>query len=272
MASVRPVTASPADRPVLTGRAGRLRGEVTLRNDSAKPLRFGHAEVHAEIGTTVAEIRPPASAPAELEPKSEGSVLLSASLDRLTPPGTYEADVVIDGATLPVTLIITEEIALTLSQSELVVIAGQEATRSMAMHNRGNVPLAVSQIGPADLEVDVRRPTLLQRIGLLPVEDPIRPVVEECDDDTDDEVEKPARTVTARLKTPIIVAPGETVVGDWIVKTDGPLDAGVRYRAVAPLYTTDIGFVVTPAQDAPPPAPKRAKRAASQASQRKESP
>jgi hypothetical protein len=268
VASVRLVTASPADRPVLTGRAGRLRGEVTLRNVSAKPVRFGHAEVHAEIGKSIVEIRPPTSAPAELEPEGEGSVLLSASLDRLTPPGTYKADVVIEGSTLPVTLIITEEIALTLSQTELVVIAGQDAIRSVAMHNLGNVPLAVSQIGPADLEVDVRRPTLLQRIGMLPVEDPVQPVVDECCDDTDEKTEKPVQTVTARLKTPIIVAPGETVVGDWIVTTEGPLEAGLRYRAVAPLYTTDIGFVVTPAQDAPP-APKRAKRAAAK---RKESP
>lgn len=270
---LRFVSASPSGRPVLTGSGGRLRGEVLLQVEGTEPVALDAAAVHAEIGTAATAIRVEGTEPLAAAPGLPRRVKLTVSVDPLTPPGAYDAEIDIGGVTQPVTLVVNEDIALTLSESEVVVIAGQERVKSITMRNIGNLPLPVSQIGPAELDVDRARPTLLQRLGLLPFDAPVDPAAprraydarsgdRERDAAAEDgkEEEREIPTVTARLTTPVLVAPGETVVGDWTVTVEGPLDPGVRYRGVAPLYTTDIGFVVTPAQEAPPAPRARARR------------
>jgi hypothetical protein len=265
---LRLASISPSGRSVLTGRGGRLRGEVLVHNEGPEPLRLKHVELHADIGTGAPEVRLEGWQPLEIEPGVPRRAALSASVDPLTPPGSYEAEIVVDGAAQPVTLVVTEDIALTLSETEVVVIAGQERVQSMAVRNVGNVPLPVSQAGPAELAVDRPRPTLLQRLGVRSLDRPVEPTVrrrvrddrEARDREEDEEQEEAIPTVTARLKEPVVVAPGEMVVGEWVVTVEGSLDPGVRYRAVAPLYTTDISFVVTPAQEEPA-APRSSRRA-----------
>jgi hypothetical protein len=270
---LRFVSASQSGRPVLTGSGGRLRGEVLLQAEGPEPVALDAAEVRADIGTAATALRIESSEPLAAAPGVPRRASLTVSVDPLTPPGAYDAEIDVGGVTHPVTLVVNEDIALTLSESEVVVIAGEERVKSITMRNVGNLPLAVSQIGPAELEVDRARPTLLQRLGLLPFDAPVGPgaprrahdaraVDRERDAGEEDgeEGEREVPTVTARLKTPVLVAPGETVVGDWTVTVEGPLDPGVRYRGVAPLYTTDIGFVVTPAQEAPPAPRARSRR------------
>jgi hypothetical protein len=258
---LRFVSTSTSSLPVLTGRGGRLRGEVLLEGDAARALET--AEIRAK------NVRLDSAAPLSLAPRGPQRAALTVSVDPLTPPGSYEAEIEIGGVTQPVTLVVVEDIGLTLSEREIIVIPGEERPHRITMRNTGNIPLAVSHAGPAELTVDRRRPTLLQRLGWLPLEPPDAPVVDgrasaraEPRDDGEDEDRPPDEppTITARLKEPVLVGPGETVVGDWAVTVEGTLDPGVRYRGVAPLYTTDIGFVVTPAQEGPPPPPPRARR------------
>jgi hypothetical protein len=81
----------------------------------------------------------------------------------------------------------------------------------------------------------------------------------EPEDEGDEHEDAP--TITAVLKAPVTVDPGQTVASEWTVTVDGPLRPGARYRATAPLYTTDITFVVTPSQEptSPPSTPSRAR-------------
>jgi hypothetical protein len=274
------------DLPVLTSRGGRVRGELVLRNErpeavSVPALRF---RAHDELGTPLVETwQPPV-----LPPGEAGRASLSASLDRQTPPGTYAIELDLDGVVQRAVLRVAEDVSLTLSERELVVSgdADVEQTRTLLLTNRGNVPLLVRQIGPVDLEEDVPRPSLLERLGVLPPEDaprgtllqrmgvvgyvpPAGASTEErrtviCLAEGDDE---PRPTLAARLLEAITIAPGEVAITEWIVTVDGPLRPGARYRASAPLYTADVAFVVTPSQAEPPqpradPAPRARSRSA----------
>jgi hypothetical protein len=295
--AVRFETPPGMDLPVLTSRGGRVRGELVLRNErreavSVPALRF---RAHDELGTPLVESwQPPV-----LPPGEAGRASLSASLDRLAPPGTYAVELDLDGVVQQVVLRVAEDVSLTLSERELVVSgdAGVEQARTLVLTNRGNVPLVVRRIGPVDLEEDVPRPSLPERLGVLPPETdaprgtllqrmgvvgyvpPAAARTEErrtviCIAEGDDE---PRPTLAAHLPEAITIAPGEIANTEWIVTVDGPLRPGARYRATAPLYTADLTFVVTPSQAEPPearpPAPRaRSRRAAPTAASRPRAP
>jgi hypothetical protein len=270
--SLRLASPTPGGPPLLTGRRGTLKGELVVHNDGEDTLHLQEAELRGD-----ADVRLERLEPVDIAPGSARTVSVTAAVPARTPPGTYKAEIEVDGVTHPVTLLVTEDIALTLSEREIVVIAGDPRTKAISMHNAGNIPLNVSHAGPVTLEVDRPRPTLLQRIGMLPADDPPADAplaaatveVRTGEAGSEAEAEPAPPTVTARLDPPVTVAPGETVVGEWAVTVDGDLDPALRYRAVAPLYTTDIGLVVTPAQEAPP-TPARSRRTTRQ--RRKESP
>jgi hypothetical protein len=255
---------------VLTGRGGRLRGEITLANDGKQSVTVDTVVVEAKLPQVRGVEQTAAIAGwivRDLAPGTVQRATVAAALDPLTPPGVYEGEIVVAGVRQPVTLVVTEQIALSVSEPELVVTPGDDdgAARRMVITNRGNVPLPVSRLGPVDLGVDRPRPTLLQRLGLKPFEER-DPRDDRCDDrqrSTEEDrarEDEPPATVTARMRDPIVVDPGETVATEWLVSVDGTLRPGVRYRAVAPLYTTDIDLVVAPAQERAPAPPATARR------------
>jgi hypothetical protein len=270
--SLRLTSPAPGGRPLLVGRRGTLKGELVVHNDGEEPLRLGEGELRGD-----GEFRLERLEAVEVAPGTARTASVTAAVPPLTPPGSYEAEIVVDGTTQAVTLLITDDIALTLSEREIVVIAGEPRTKTMSMRNTGNVPLNVSHVGPVTLEADRPRPTLLQRLGVLPQEEPAADTplaaatveMHAGTSDREEEREDALPTVTARLDPPVTVAPGETVLGDWVVTVDGELDPALRYRATAPLYTADIEFVVTPAQHGPP---TRSRSRRTSANRRKESP
>jgi hypothetical protein len=182
---------------------------------------------------------------------------VAASLHPLTPPGRYEGTVTVNGVATPAVLEVGERVALSLSQSELVVFAeAGEQRRRMVVTNRGNIPLPISSLGPMTLRVDQPQRSLMSRLGIV-AEQPRTVRTPERDPD------EPEPTVEARLDTPVELQPGDSAALDWIVEVTGALPPGVRHRATAALYTSDVTFIVTPPQKTPekPATRERAPRA-----------
>jgi hypothetical protein len=239
---------SPVDRPrlVLSGSGGRLRGELLVANDGPGPVDLEVTAVEADVPAA----RAPAGRQAALEPTrmtlAPGTTTrarLTGSLDPFTPPGRYAAKVTVNGVPEDAVLEVSEHVDLSLSESELVVFAdGGPQHRHVVARNRGNVPLRISRLGPIVLAYDAPRRSLLSRMGVAPEE---RRVTRLPARDPDE----PQPTVEARLDEPVEVAPGEAVALDWTVEVKGSVPPGIRHRATAALYTSDITFVVTPPQD-----------------------
>jgi hypothetical protein len=249
--NVRLVPSRGTGPPVLTLHRGRVKGEAVVQNPGRRTLTVRSVALRAKVPGADGDTTVPVElgrAPLVVAPGASESTVIRASLDPLTPPGTYDAEIIVDDVSHAAVVQVNPVIVISLSETELVISAEPETeqVRHVIATNLGNVPLPLGRVGPAELKRDAPRPTLLQRLGVLPAA-----VAVDCEDEPRSEEERPP-TVAARLAEPVTLTPGEAVASDWVVTVRGAVRPGVRYRAVAPVYTTDITFVATPRQEEPP--------------------
>jgi hypothetical protein len=253
--AVRVVQPTGAPAVVLAGNAGQLVGEAWLVTDEDEPVKVETATIAADVPAVPGRARQTVSlenwAPMVVRPGQPGRVALTASVDPLTPPGSYRASIAFAGVEHPAILEITKLVSLSVDPSELTIDGdpGTEQAEHIVVTNGGNVSLPVSQLGPADLVPDQPRPSIAQRLGLFPLDEP-----RQCDergDRTRGDEEEPAPRVVARVADPVIVAPGAARRLELFFTIQGAVRAGLRYRASAALYDHDITVVVTPHQEAP---------------------
>jgi len=246
-------TGAPA--VVLAGNDGRLTGEAWLVNDASEPVKVETAAIAADVpavpGREPQAVGVENWVPPVIRPGQPERVALTASVDPLTPPGSYHGVIDFVGVEHQAILEITKLVSLSVDPSELTIDGdpGSQQAEHIVVTNGGNVPLAVSQLGPADLVPDQPRPSIAQRLGLFPVDEP-----QECDERSDrkrGDDEEPAPSVVARAVDPVIVAPGEARRLELVFTIHGSVRAGLRYRASAALYDDDITVVVTPHQEVP---------------------
>jgi hypothetical protein len=254
--------AAPPERGtvVLRGTPRHLRGELDVANDGSTAVVALPTDTAAVEGNVVRFSNP---AGAIVAPGSARRVRLNASLDPTTAPGSYEIELDVGGRTLAATVEVIEQVALSLSPSSVVVdgVTGAAGTASVLASNVGNVPLAISQVGPAPLGLDGQRATLLDRLlGRETVVSSPTTVVnvhvhtgEETPGEEEEEEEPPL--VTGTLAIPVELQPGETRRLEWAFEISGELEPGRRYRALAPCYTADLEIVAVPHQSGPPPIP-----------------
>jgi hypothetical protein len=254
--AVRVVQPTGAPAVVLAGNDGRLVGEAWLVTDEDEPVKVETATIAAAVPAVPGRVRQTVSlenwAPVIVRPGQPERVALAASVDPLTPPGSYRASIAFAGAEHRAVLEITKLVSLSIDPSELTIDGdpGSEQVEHIVVTNGGNVPLPVSQLGPADLIPDQPRPSIAQRLGLFPSDEP-RQRDERGDRRRGDDDEEPAPTVIARVADPVIVAPGEAHRLELVFSIHGAVRAGLRYRASAALYDDDITVVVAPHQEAP---------------------
>jgi hypothetical protein len=251
---IRFVQPSGAPTVVLKGSGGRLRGKAWVANVGDAPIHVLPEAIEAAAprgGPSAPSIVLDATPTTIVAPGETEQAKFTGTIDPFTPPGTYKAKVTVNGVVEEAILEVTENISLSLSDTKLVVFGdpGPQHRRIVAT-NRGNISLPIRRLGPVELDVD--RPSWLQSkldqfldgghatVPRSPLRDP----------------DEPVPTVEARLEKRVELAPGETAALDWIVEVTGSLQPGIRYRAIAALYTSDVTFIVTPSQDGTtPPAP-----------------
>lgn len=249
---------------LLAGNDGRLTGATWLVIEGADPVRVEAAAIAADIPVVPGRIRQPVAlenwVSLLVRPGQPERVALTASVDPLTPPGSYHAEITFAEVKHPAILEITKLVSLSAQPSELTIDAVPETQQEahIVVTNHGNVPLPVSQFGPAALIRDQPRPSIAQRLGLFPFDEP--PELDERRERVYGDDEERTPSVVARVVDPVILAPGETRRLELVLTIHGVVDAGLRYRASAALYDDDITVVVTPHQE-PPAAPAKQRRA-----------
>jgi hypothetical protein len=196
-------------------------------------------------------------------PGTARRVRLHASLDPTTAPGSFAVELDVGGQTVTAIVEVIEQVDLSLSPSSVVVdgVTGAAGAASVLATNAGNVPLAISQVGPVPLELDGQRATFLDRLlgreTLVATPATVVNVHVHTADDTEeeDEDEEEPPLVTGTLTPPIELQPGETRRLEWAFEITGELEPGRRYRAIAPCYTADLEIVAVPHQSGPPVIP-----------------
>lgn len=259
--AVRVVQPTGALAVVLAGNDGQLAGEAWLVTDASEPVKVDTAAITADVPAVPGRGRQTVAlenwAPVVVRPGQAERVAITASVDPLTPPGSYRASISFAGAEHRAVLEITQLVSISVDPSELTIDGdpGAKQVEHIVVTNGGNVPLPVSQLGPADLVPDHPRPSIAQRLGLVRFDEPRQRDEREDRRHEDrrhgDDEEEPALSVVARVADPVIVAPGEARRLELVFSIHGAVRAGLRYRASAALYDDDVTVVVAPHQEVP---------------------
>lgn len=153
---------------VFVGAPGSISGEVWLENREAEQLELRTASVQSPHVRPTALTRTGRIAhipvPKYLRAHQRELLSVAFDLDRSTPPGRYDASVVLEGpdgtAAFPARIIVTQHYSLRIKPDELVVTAvpGGTFNGEVVVFNDGNVPIEIAPLGEFPLEDPWRAP------------------------------------------------------------------------------------------------------------------
>jgi hypothetical protein len=265
-----PRIATPDDEPlVLAGPPRKLTGQIDLHNTGDASVVLRDASVHDPSGVLRARPGRQSFSPVVVRAHQQQRGPVSISLDPLTPPGEYHAEIEVAGGTRPVILHVTESIDVAVHPQSIVVLNQQGAQRRrVVVTNEGNVSFAIGDLGDVDLENDLLPDRT--RLALEPVTQGVQPVARDLDGPVfvlvrlapADAVRE--RGLSVRAHGPAVtVKPGDTAVIELDITVQAELPPNSRYRGRAALLTRDLEFVVVSSAASPnqSAADKREKKA-----------
>lgn len=250
--SLLPENESPL---VLVGPPRDLRGELQVRNTSdrkvivrqprlkAAPRRGRGAAARRQVlPDTTLSLRRIVVRAGQSRP-----VPLSIALDPTTPPGTYEAELEIDGEERQVLVHVTEDVSLVLEPAELVLAhrPGGKVEKQVVFRNTGNVPVTIRSIGTVVLDEELAHCRAL-RGALADVGDTMK--------NLDDFVVALGRRYRAIYETlalkvhneKVTLAPGTTEVVTLTIAVPEKLEPRSRYSGYAAISTGTLAFTLVP--------------------------
>jgi hypothetical protein len=246
----------PEDEPVvLMGRPGALFGQVRFKNPGENRVVLRNLNLRGRPEKSKRQAALPALdaslATVVLRPGQGRVVPLSLSIEPYTPPGEYHFEMQVGERAQPVVLHVTEAVELEISPEQIVVEnrPGARYQRKVVFANRGNVPLAIGDLGAVPLDDDLLQCRIL-RAAVDAVGEETHPLEEYLA-----EIARQARVVLDKAGTLRVnntagsfeLAPGEVRAVELEIRVPDSLDKRGRYRAAIPLYTSDLEFVIVPA-------------------------
>jgi hypothetical protein len=251
---------------VLVGQPGAMRGEFHLQNPGDERVVFRGAEVHGLAAPKVtraakaAEAQPPTvplsqKLPAVVvRPGERRRVPVKFALSPTTPPGEYHAEIQLAEHTWPVVMHVTEKLALEISPSRLVLHnnPGATVTRQVILSNLGNVPITIEELAAIPLDDELLQCRLL------------RAVVAAIGDDEDQTIDSiltqfahqgksilaQAGLLRVRNRTGrLTLEPGQISPVELEFRLPSTIDKRTRYRALVPIFTSDLEVIIAPAFD-----------------------
>ena len=237
---------------VLVGTPRGMRGEFRVQNPTERKIiverpfvrtpAAGATESLAAMPETEIALRRIIVRPGQSRP-----VPVALTLDPRTPPGTYEAQLDIDGEQRSVVLHVTEDVALSISPQPLVIQnrPKEKVRKQVMLTNEGNVPITVRSIGTVVLDDEMAHCRAM-RGALTDVGDTM--------EDMDDYIaalgkryRKIYETLVLKVQNDeVTVEPGQTRALELNVTVPDKLEKRSRYSGYAAIATSNLVFVVVP--------------------------
>lgn len=245
--------AGPPDRrdPIIfSGRPDILQGELTVANQGGALLhgvfvRLENTGLRLADGAPLESLRLPVS----LTPGAEKKVAVVLSVDPTTPPGVRQAEMIVGGERVPVTIVVSEHRSATVSPSTIEVVSapGTKFEATIVIYNQGNVPLTLHDLGAVPLEeVDMECRVIREAVRCTK-----NPTWDELVGAAATEMKKTFAqfdVLKIRVKEkPVTIPPG----GKAMVTIQSQVPKNVhprrRYRGRIRLFDTTLGFDLQPA-------------------------
>ena len=242
----------PEEAPiVLVGEPKSLRGELRLHNRGDEKIVVREARVRSAplLEATAGRGGPVAQAAlsAILQPGQTQHVRLTLDIDHHTPPGEYHGELEVADHIRPVILHVTEVVRLGISPQTIVIDqpVGATVVKRVVFSNNGNIALTIGAFGRIALGEDLflhatavadNEPTPpLESVFGVSAHDLSRPIVRQ------------AGFLEVRSGgEPVVLQPGEVRALDLEIRVPEQLEPHVRYVGRAPIYTSNLEFVVVP--------------------------
>jgi hypothetical protein len=236
---------------VLVGPPRGVRGQFLIRNptESRIIVRRPHFRTAAARAKAAAALPEAGLALRRIIVRAGQSrpVPVALALPPGTPPGTYQAELDVEGERRSVVMYVTEDVSLSIEPSRIVLPnhAGEKVKRQVVFTNEGNVPLTVKSIGPVVLDDELAHCRAL-RGALADVGDTMK--------DLDDflvalgrRYKKIYETLVLRVQNEsVTVHPGETQAVDLNITLPDKLDTRSRFSGYAPIATGSLTFTIVP--------------------------
>jgi hypothetical protein len=239
---------------VLVGAPSRISGRIALVNRADQRVvlqqaRLTGAPLARAAGAKAVAQDVPVRLTAVLSPNERAQVAVKVAIDQHTPPGRYAAELALGDRSYPVQLHVTEHVELQVAPERIVVEnrAGRQRKQAI-LHNHGNVPLRIGNIGAVVLDEELIACKTL-RAMLAESGEAAKTI--------DDWISSYLRQGGKQLEAvgmlwvelegaPVELAPGETASVELTVRVPDSLDPRSRYEGVVFLYDDNLRFVVVP--------------------------
>jgi hypothetical protein len=242
---------------VLVGPPRAIRGEFRLQNPTSEKVivREPHVRSAAAVGgkkkalAEAVHLQAPALVMRRIvmRPKQSRPVPVILALDPRTPPGTYQAELVVNDELRSVVVHVTEEVSLTISPQELLLPSrpGEKVKKRVVFTNQGNVPVPVRSLGTVVLDEELVHCRAL-RGALTDVGDTMTTL--------DDFVvalgrryKKLYESLVLKVQnTAATIEPGETQAVDLTITLPDKLEPRSRYSGYAAISASSLQFTIVP--------------------------